>query len=33
MTGSPDLLGENIDNIIQNLDLRKVLNENKEMYY
>ena len=32
MTGSPDLLGENIDNIIQNLDLRKVLNENKEMY-
>lgn len=32
MTQSPDLLGENIDNIIQNLDLRKVLNENKEMY-
>ena len=32
MTGSPDLLGENIDNIIENLDLRKVLNENKEMY-
>ena len=32
MTGSPDLLGENIDNIIPNLDLRKVLNENKEMY-
>ena len=32
MTGSPDLLGENIDNIIQNIDLRKVLNENKEMY-
>lgn len=32
MTGSPDLLGENIDNVIQNLDLRKVLNENKEMY-
>ncbi|WP_455537700.1 DHH family phosphoesterase [Terrisporobacter sp.] len=32
MTGSPDLLGENIDNIIKNLNLRKVLNENKEMY-
>ncbi len=32
MTESPDLLGENIDNIIQNLNLRKVLNENKEMY-
>ena len=32
MTQSPDLLGENIDNIIKNLNLRKVLNENKEMY-
>ena len=32
MTESPDLLGENIDNIIKNLNLRKVLNENKEMY-
>ena len=32
MTGSPDLLGENIDNIIKNINLRKVLNENKEMY-
>ena len=32
MTGSSDLLGENIDNIIKNLNLRKVLNENKEMY-
>ena len=32
MTESSDLLGENIDNIIKNLDLRKVLNENKEMY-
>ncbi|MGL4913608.1 MAG: DHH family phosphoesterase, partial [Romboutsia sp.] len=32
MTESSDLLGENIDNIIKNLNLRKVLNENKEMY-
>ena len=32
MTESPDLLGENIDNIIKNLNLRKVLKENKEMY-
>lgn len=32
MTESPDLLGENIDNIVKNLNLRKVLNENKEMY-
>ncbi|WP_434793794.1 Cyclic-di-AMP phosphodiesterase GdpP [Terrisporobacter petrolearius] len=32
MTQSPDLLGENIDNIVKNLNLRKVLNENKEMY-
>lgn len=32
MTKSPDLLGENIDNIIKNINLRKVLNENKEMY-
>ena len=32
MTETPDLLGENIDNIIKNLNLRKVLNENKEMY-
>ena len=32
MTGSSDLLGENIDNIVKKLNLRKVLNENKEMY-
>jgi len=32
MTGSSDLLGINIDKIIQNLNLRKVLNENKELY-
>lgn len=32
MTQSPDLLGENIDNIVKNINLRKVLNENKEMY-
>ena len=32
MTGSSDLLGENIDNIIKDLDLRKVLNEKEEMY-
>ncbi len=32
MIGDDDLLGENIDNLIKNLNLRKVLNENKEMY-
>lgn len=32
MTESKDLLGENIDDIVKNLNLRKVLNENKEMY-
>lgn len=32
MTQSSDLLGENIDNIVKNLNLRKVLNENKELY-
>ena len=32
MTQSSDLLGANIDNIIKNINLRKVLNENKEMY-
>lgn len=32
MTGSADLLGINIDSIIKNLNLRKVLNENKELY-
>lgn len=32
ITQSPGLLGENIDNIVKNLNLRKVLNENKEMY-
>lgn len=32
MTESSDLLGINIDKIIQNLNLRKVLNENKELY-
>lgn len=32
MTETQDLLGENIDDIVKNLDLRKVLNENKEMY-
>ncbi|MGL5330032.1 MAG: DHH family phosphoesterase [Peptostreptococcaceae bacterium] len=32
MTESADLLGVNIDNIIKNLNLRKVLNENKELY-
>ena len=26
------LLGVNIDDLIKNLNLRKVLNENKEMY-
>ena len=32
MTESSDLLGINIDSIIKNLNLRKVLNENKELY-
>lgn len=32
MVGTTDLLGINIDDIIKNLNLRKVLNENKEMY-
>lgn len=32
MTDSSDLLGVNIDSIIKNLNLRKVLNENKELY-
>ena len=32
MVDKPDLLGLNIDEIIKNLNLRKVLNENKEMY-
>ena len=32
MTESADLLGINIDSIIKNLNLRKVLNENKELY-
>ncbi|MBO3444550.1 DHH family phosphoesterase [Clostridium sp. CCUG 7971] len=32
MVESPELLGVNIDNIVKNLNLRKVLNENKEMY-
>ena len=32
MVGENDLLGVNIDNLIKNLNLRKVLNENKEMY-
>ena len=32
MIGQDDLLGVNIDNLIKNLNLRKVLNENKEMY-
>ena len=32
MTESSDLLGVNIDRIVQNLNLRKVLNENKELY-
>lgn len=32
MTEKENLLGINIDDIIKNLDLRKVLNENKEMY-
>lgn len=32
MTDTKDLLGMNIDDIVKNLNLRKVLNENKEMY-
>ena len=32
MTQTSDLLGENIDEIVKNLNLRKVLNENNEMY-
>lgn len=32
MVGITDLLGRNIDDIVKNLNLRKVLNENKEMY-
>ncbi|MGL6105663.1 DHH family phosphoesterase [Romboutsia sp.] len=32
MVDTPDLLGINIDDIVKNLNLRKVLNENKEMY-
>ncbi|MGL5313031.1 MAG: DHH family phosphoesterase [Peptostreptococcaceae bacterium] len=32
MVDTPDLLGVNIDDIVKNLNLRKVLNENKEMY-
>ena len=32
MIGEDDLLGVNIDDLIKNLNLRKVLNENKEMY-
>ena len=32
MVDSSDLLGVNIDDIVKNLNLRKVLNENKEMY-
>lgn len=32
MIQSSDLLGQNIDNIVENINLRKVLNENKEMY-
>ena len=32
MIGENDLLGVNIDELIKNLNLRKVLNENKEMY-
>ena len=32
MTESSDLLGINIDKIIKNINLRKVLNENKELY-
>ncbi|MEG2983923.1 MAG: DHH family phosphoesterase [Peptostreptococcaceae bacterium] len=32
MIETKDLLGRNIDEIVKNLNLRKVLNENKEMY-
>lgn len=32
MIEAKDLLGMNIDDIVKNLNLRKVLNENKEMY-
>lgn len=32
MVDTSDLLGVNIDDIVKNLNLRKVLNENKEMY-
>ena len=32
MIGEDDLLGVNIDDLIKNINLRKVLNENKEMY-
>ena len=32
MIGEDDLLGVNIDDLIKNLNLRKVLNENKDMY-
>ncbi|RDY25509.1 phosphoesterase [Romboutsia weinsteinii] len=32
ITQTQDLLGMNIDSIVKNLNLRKVLNENKEMY-
>ncbi|RDY23450.1 phosphoesterase [Romboutsia maritimum] len=32
MTASAELLGINIDKVVENLNLRKVLNENKEMY-
>ena len=32
MTEETNLLGVNIDDIVKNLNLRKVLNENKEMY-
>lgn len=32
MTDKEDTLGMNIENLVKNIDLRKVLNENKEMY-
>lgn len=32
MIGQKDLLDKNIEDIVKNLNLRKVLNENKEMY-
>ena len=32
MIEKEDLLGDNIESIVENLNLRKVLNENKEMY-